>query len=393
MTVESLKTKVIYKGNGSTSVWPFPYQYSKTDTIFLMFTDAKGKDSIVTSNYHIDVNTSGNTSVVYPVTGAAIASGTKLTVFRNTPLTQIVDLIYGGAFNPEMLESSGFDRIVMMVQEIQEQIDRAVKVSISDEGQPKTAEEFYADMEEFTSRSESAAASSEASAVRSEAAAEKSQELFDMIEPAVEQGLQYIGDAERNALNTVGATLHSSLEQMGGYVDLARKWAINPEDVPVRPGEFSALHWARKAQQAMSAGGYIDYTIGVVDSSGRVHIEYALIGHPPMDRIINPIVNILARSGYMHTITDRSLTGFDILIYRPDGTQGVDGAEYVDCGTFECGDGTQCGQAGEPVVRIAISIPIPNGEPPSPENPSYIDCGKFQCGDGTQCGQPGSAFQ
>ena len=36
------------------------------------------------------------------------------------------------------------------------------------------------------------------------------------------------------------------------FVELARKWAMNPEDVPVleNPNEFSALHWAHKAKDA-----------------------------------------------------------------------------------------------------------------------------------------------
>lgn len=35
------------------------------------------------------------------------------------------------------------------------------------------------------------------------------------------------------------------------FVELARKWAINPEDEPVteNPDEFSALHWAEKTKQ------------------------------------------------------------------------------------------------------------------------------------------------
>ena len=330
MTVESTKTKEIYKGNGATTVFPVPYQYSKTDTVLLVFTDAGGKDSLITSNYRIDVNSSGNTTVVYPVTGTPIPAGTKLTVYRNTPLTQIVDLIYGGAFNPEVLEGDGFDRIVMMIQELQEEVDRAVKVSISDENPPKSAEEFYADMQGFADAAAESAADSEASAQRSEAAADKAEKV-------VADGLVQIDES----------------------VSLARKWATNPEDEPVQDNEFSAYHWAKKAQQVLSAAGYVDYTIGAVDPSGRVRINYAAIGHPAMDRLTNPIINILSRNCYTHTIAARSILGFEVIIYRPDGTPGVDVGEYVDCGSFECGDGTQCGEQGHPVVFLIVSIPVP----------------------------------
>lgn len=52
------------------------------------------------------------------MTGQPIRAGTRLTVYRDTPQTQIVDLISGGAFDPEVLEWDGFDRAVMMIQEM-----------------------------------------------------------------------------------------------------------------------------------------------------------------------------------------------------------------------------------------------------------------------------------
>lgn len=212
-------------------------------------------------------------------------------------------------------------------------------------------------------------------------------EGYVKIDAMVTDGLVQLNTVVTDGVAQIDTMLTDGMVQIDESVTLAHKWATNAEDVPVKPGEFSAYHWAKKAQQTLSAAGYIDYTIGAVDPSGVVHIEYKAIGHPAMDRLINPIINILARTGYTHTIAARSLRGFDILVYRPDGTPGVEVGEYIDCGSFACGDGTQCGQTGQPVVFIAMSIPIPNAEPPA------VDCGTFQCGDGTECGQPGSAFQ
>ena len=209
---------------------------------------------------------------------------------------------------------------------------------------------------------------------------------------AVEKAETIVNDG----LVQIDTLVNDGLVQINESVSLAHKWATNPEDVPVKPGEFSAYHWAKKAQQVLSAAGYIDYTIGAYDPLGFVRIMYSAIGHPAMDRVINPIVNILARTGYTHTIAARSRYGFDIIIYRPDGTPGVEVGEFIDCGSFTCGDGTQCGQQGAPVVSLAVSIPVPLIDPPVPpvpDPPPYVDCGTFQCGDGTECGQPGADFQ
>lgn len=66
MTVEAMKTKVIYEGNGAVAAFPVPFKYSKTDDIRLLFTDATGVDANVTSNYQVNVNSSGDTSVTIP---------------------------------------------------------------------------------------------------------------------------------------------------------------------------------------------------------------------------------------------------------------------------------------------------------------------------------------
>lgn len=137
MSVENTTTKVIYNGNGMTTEWPVPFPYSKTEDIRLLLTEANGAETEITENFRVNVTDNGDTSVTYPLSGRPIKAGVKLTVYRDTPRTQIVDLIYGGAFSPDVLESDGFDRAVMMIQEIQEEVDRAVKVPISSSETPE----------------------------------------------------------------------------------------------------------------------------------------------------------------------------------------------------------------------------------------------------------------
>ena len=179
MTVESTKTKEIFEGNGATTVFPVPFQYSKRENIHLLFTDAENIDRPVVSNFRIDVSASGDTTVVYPVEGDPIPHGTRLTVFRATPQDQIVDLIYGGAFAPDVLEYDGFDRIVMMVQEINEAMGRAIKVSISDSGEVPSAEGLYAVVRDIAEQAQAAAQQAEEASQRTITAVEQLESMAE----------------------------------------------------------------------------------------------------------------------------------------------------------------------------------------------------------------------
>lgn len=105
--------------------------------------------------------------------------------------------------------------------------------------------------------------------------------------------------------------------------------------------------------------GMVDYTLPVTDASGAVPVLYSSIGHPAQATLVNPRINLLSASPYFYGITRRYLEGFTVQIYRPDGTPGADIVEFVELGTFECGDGTECGQSGGGAdVTLLVSLPL-----------------------------------
>lgn len=102
-----------------------------------------------------------------------------------------------------------------------------------------------------------------------------------------------------------------------------------------------------------------DYTIPVTDASGSVPVLLSALGHPDQAALFNPRINLLSASPYFYGITRRNLEGFTVQIYRPDGTPGADIVEFVELGTFECGDGTECGQSGSGAdVTLLVSLPL-----------------------------------
>jgi hypothetical protein len=200
MTVESTITKEIYQGNGAATSFPVPFQYAQQADLFLLRVAPDGTETPITDNYQVVANESGDTSITYPVAGNPLALGYKLVIYRSTPNTQIVDLVYGGAFNPDVLEHDALDRLEMQIQEKQELLDRAIKVPIASD---ETPEDFLDSL--YTARDDAA----------SSAAA-----------------------SETSAQNSLASE------------NLAHKWATNPEDEEVQDGEYSAYHWALKSEEA-----------------------------------------------------------------------------------------------------------------------------------------------
>ena len=119
MVIESQDSKVRYQGNGLGTEWPVPFPVLREEHLHLIVTSSDGLDTPVNSNYEITGIQEGNISVTYPVTGVALPSGFRLTIYRELPLVQQLDLENGGNFNAEVIEQQ-FDSAVMQIQQIQE---------------------------------------------------------------------------------------------------------------------------------------------------------------------------------------------------------------------------------------------------------------------------------
>jgi len=78
MTVESKDTKKIYDGNGVATEFPVKFAYSRVDDLFLLRADEEGVETPINSNFSITVNTTGDTTVTYPVVGTPLPVGQKV---------------------------------------------------------------------------------------------------------------------------------------------------------------------------------------------------------------------------------------------------------------------------------------------------------------------------
>ncbi len=132
MTVQTAETKTHYAGNGLTTEWPVPFPVVQDEHIKLIKVGPLGESEDITTGYAVNGVDSGDVSVTYPTTGEPLAAGWQLTIYRKMPLTQTLDLERGGAFDAEVIERQGFDHMVMQIQQVQEQVARALQLAITD---------------------------------------------------------------------------------------------------------------------------------------------------------------------------------------------------------------------------------------------------------------------
>lgn len=117
-------------GNGVATSFPFNFVAYSADQVRVVVNDGL-VETVLTSNYSVSLNPDQNASpggtVTYPLSGSPLTSQQTITIIGNTSYEQTLALPQGGSYNPVVLERA-LDRIVMQVQQLREQLERAVKV-------------------------------------------------------------------------------------------------------------------------------------------------------------------------------------------------------------------------------------------------------------------------
>lgn len=127
MTVHTTTNRAQFTGNGSTRVWHYTFPCVDEDWLKLYLTSG-GTTSQVLNDYAVDLDAK---TVTYPVNGAALTSSQKLTILREVPLEQTLDLVNQGTLEAESIEAE-LDEIVQMVQQLEEQLQRCIMVGVEE---------------------------------------------------------------------------------------------------------------------------------------------------------------------------------------------------------------------------------------------------------------------
>ena len=131
MALSSTASVVSYTGNGSTTAFSvtFPFQGTGTSAELevIQRTIATGAESTLTNPTHYTV-TGGSGSTGTVTADSAPADTVQWFIRRKTLKTQTVDYLANDAF-PADTHELALDRLAMSVQEVQEEVSRAFKVS------------------------------------------------------------------------------------------------------------------------------------------------------------------------------------------------------------------------------------------------------------------------
>lgn len=131
MAISNTDSKVVYNGNGATTVFPFTFALLDVAHMKVILTDDKKVEQVLTSDYLVDIT---NKTVTYPgwVSGQeppvanrppVLPLGWKITLLRSVPATQETDL--GDRWPFKEIEAM-VDKLTMVVQQLSEVSGRAL---------------------------------------------------------------------------------------------------------------------------------------------------------------------------------------------------------------------------------------------------------------------------
>lgn len=131
MTVSTTTSRIVYAGNGVTTIFAFPYRFLVNGDLELTLFAADGTSEtlVLTTDYTVtgaDSDAGGSVTMV-----VAPAVGETLVIRRVVDLTQETDYISGDAFPAESHERA-LDKLTMSAQQLQEQVDRSLTVPLDD---------------------------------------------------------------------------------------------------------------------------------------------------------------------------------------------------------------------------------------------------------------------
>jgi hypothetical protein len=209
MTISNTTTKKVYSGNGIATVFAYDFIIQSASDV-QVFLDILGVLTLqaITTNYTVSGvgNPAGGniTFVVAPETGVS-----NILIRRATPLTQEVDYIEGDEFPAETHESA-LDKLTKIVQEQQEELDRAVKVQANDSTDPDVLVEALFAAEINADLDAAAAAASAAAALDSQNAAASSASSASTSATAASNSASAASTSETNAANSATAASNSA---------------------------------------------------------------------------------------------------------------------------------------------------------------------------------------
>lgn len=221
MTVYNELSKIAYIGSIEQTLYPIPFEYISTDDI---------KVSVYTSNnefvedwtYSIQyVIEGGNVKVL---SGYNIDNTKKLLILRRVDLIQDNKYREGGDFPAKSTETS-FDKLTMITQQLQETLDRCVKVEVLDIQTPEellqTVYDKLDSATEIAGDAINAANQAQTAADNATAAVNSAEQTLVQTQAYVDAAKVEIDNTRNTAVETINSTVSTAKADINSAIDEA----------------------------------------------------------------------------------------------------------------------------------------------------------------------------
>lgn len=248
MTVATSSNRVDYTGNGSTTVFSFSFRiFENSDIVVTQATD-EGVETELTLGTDYTVSGAGSYNGGSITLATALTSGYSLTIQRVLEITQETDLRNQGQFFAETHEDV-FDRLIMITQQLQEQIDRSAKLPVTN---TSDAEELVTDIVALADKLLELTAIYNKLAEIETVADDLNEDTSEINTVAVNiTNVNLVGGSITN-VNTVADNIvdiqnaEENADAAAESAALAEEWAIKTGS-PVEGSEYSAKYHAQSA--------------------------------------------------------------------------------------------------------------------------------------------------
>lgn len=234
--INPVPTKVKYSGNGEVTEFPTGFAFFENDNIVVYLNGV-----IINSGYSVTgVGETDGGSVIFE---EAPKEGDKIVILRKVAIERVTDFQEGGAFRAKNINDE-LDRQTAFCQQIQEQIDRCVKVEVTDDQDPQELiDKVFEQLDVATTVGEQAIKTAEetrelvegSKALIQEETQKAVAELNLASEDYIEKSRIW-AEGEQAEVETLGGELSSR-----GFADFAYAIANTPEDVPLDQSKLIAL--------------------------------------------------------------------------------------------------------------------------------------------------------
>ena len=260
-------TKQIYVGDGVTTAFPFSFPFSDVDYVKVSLYDIEsGIETPLDSDYFVDAE---NSTVHYPgyppgeeppedEQPPVLTSDTKIIIYRETPISQLEDL---GEKYPLPTIEGMVDKNTMILQELNEEVTRAVKVKM---GSDHTPDEFMDDIADAVQSAKGYADDAQDSADAADASVTKAAKWAEGSDADVSalggthssKGWSDVSKGHSDDASGYATAASGSAAAASGHETHASYWAEGT-DGQVTPlgGTHSAKGWA--ADSAASAASVV----------------------------------------------------------------------------------------------------------------------------------------